>query len=288
MELLGCGAAQAQRRVAEMEEQGWTTRRCYARLQGWLGANRELVDKTPSYALWAEALRSAEREFAGARYIHLVRHPGAMVRSFEEARLDEVFFEYEHGYEAGELAELVWVVSQENILEFLSGVEAERHLRVVFEELVREPERELRRVCEWLGLEYEERMANPYGDDGGRMTDGVYGESRMLGDVKYHGHGRVDEGAAERWRAGGEGEAGGRRRSRKLGEETWRVAALLGFRNEFEEEERSAPESRELTSIQPISSNTSAEQILANLDQLSDDEVSSLLGSALAEREFNE
>jgi hypothetical protein len=228
-------------------------------------------------------LRSAESEFEGARYIHLVRHPGAVVRSFEEARLDEVFFEYEHGYAAGELAEMVWVVSQQNILEFLGGVEESRQARVVFEELVREPEGVLRRACEWLGLDYEGRMADPYGDERGRMTDGLYGESRMLGDVKYHGHARVDERAAERWRAGG---AGGSRR--KLGEETRRVAELLGFQNLGEENGGSAPESRELMSIQPISSDTSAEQILANLDQLSDDEVSSLLGSALAEREFNE
>ena len=32
------------------------------------------------------------------------------------------------------------------------------------------------------------------------MTDGLHAESRMLGDVKFHGHGRVDAAAAERWR----------------------------------------------------------------------------------------
>ena len=44
-------------------------------------------------------------------------------------------------------------------------------------------------------------MAEPYeARSAARMTDGVHAESRMLGDVKFHEHGGVDAGAAERWR----------------------------------------------------------------------------------------
>ncbi|MGB7923854.1 MAG: amino acid adenylation domain-containing protein, partial [Pyrinomonadaceae bacterium] len=282
MELLGCDGAEAGARLDEMAARGWTTAQCYAQMQEWLGAERVLVDKTPSYALDAGALGRAEEEFEGARYIHLVRHPVAMVKSFEEARLDEVFFDYKHSYEARELAELVWVVSQENILEFLRGVDEERQARVVFEELVREPERELRRLCERLGLEYEARMSEPYRDGAGRMTDGVHRESRMLGDVKYHSHDRVDEGAAERWRE----QAGG---ARRMGDVTWRVAQALGYpRDDEENGVKTAAGRQNLTTIEPISSVAGAERILANIDHLSDDEVNSLLSNALAGREFNE
>jgi hypothetical protein len=42
-----------------------------------------------------------------------------MIRSFEEARLEQVFFRHEHNFERRELAELIWLLSQENILRFL-------------------------------------------------------------------------------------------------------------------------------------------------------------------------
>src|SRR5262249_685356 len=120
-----------------------------------------------------------------------------------------------------ELAELIWVVSHENIVRFLEGVPAERQHWVRFEELVAAPERVLQGICSFLGLDYDPAMADPYRDPGGRMADGLHAESRMVGDVKFQQHGRIAPEAAERSREGLD--------ESSLGEPTWRLAASLGY-----------------------------------------------------------
>ncbi len=199
MEARRCGPDAARELVGELEREGLSTRQMYGRLQEWIGG-RMLVDKTPTYAWDPQALRRAEAGFAEARYVHLVRHPLGMVRSFEEARIDQIFFHEDHPWARREVAEALWVIAQRNILDFLAAIPAERRHTVVFEELLREPERVLRALCDFLGLDYEPAMAEPYRDAPARMIDGLHAESRMLGDVKFHQHSRVDAGVAERWR----------------------------------------------------------------------------------------
>jgi amino acid adenylation domain-containing protein len=220
MEIEGCDAAEARERVARCEREGWSTRRFYRWLQERLG-DRRLVDKTPSYALAPDVLDRAEREFADARYVHLVRHPCGMIRSFEEARLDQIFFRYPHPFSTRELAEAVWCSSQRNILDFLSRVPAERRHRVRFEDLVRDPRSVLQGICGFLGLELDPAMLNPYLEGERRMTDGLHAESRMLGDVKFHRYTAIEAGVADSWR--GEVEEG------SLGEPAQRLARDLGY-----------------------------------------------------------
>jgi amino acid adenylation domain-containing protein len=223
MEARSCGPEEAARLVEEGEGDGWTTRRFYRELQEWI-SGRMLVDKTPSYALDPEVLRRAEGWFSGARYLHLLRHPQAARRSFEEARLDQIFFRRPHSFSRGQLAELIWTVSHRNVLDFLGEIPEERKWTVRFEELVRDPEQVLAGICGFLGLEYDPAMADPYragaGRTSSRMVDGPHAESRMLGDVKLLAHGKVDAAVGERWR-----EAGGP----PLGEPTRELAAALGY-----------------------------------------------------------
>jgi len=199
MALRQCGPEEAAEILAVSEAEALPTQELCRRLQGWLGA-RLLVDKTPSYALDPALLRRLEETFEEPRYLHLVRHPYGMIRSFEEARLEQVFFRHRHPFSRRELAELVWLVSHDNVTRFLAGVPAGRWHRVRFEDLVRDPVSELAAICAFLGIDYHPDMAEPYQDRQARMTDGVHAESRMLGDVKFHRHGRVDAGVAERWR----------------------------------------------------------------------------------------
>ncbi|HEX6864210.1 MAG TPA: condensation domain-containing protein, partial [Thermoanaerobaculia bacterium] len=219
MEALGCGVEEAERIVADREERGFTTLRFYRELQEWIG-DRILVDKTPSYALDPEVLRRAEEGFDGALYLHLVRHPRAVVRSFEEAKLDQVFFRRDHPFSRRRLAELIWTVSQQNILDFLAGVPEERRRTVHFEDLVRDPERVLAGICDFLGVDFRPEMADPYRPGAARMTDGVHAVSRMLGDVKLLTYSRVDPAAAERWRE---------EEMSPLGGPTLELAAALGY-----------------------------------------------------------
>ncbi len=220
MELEGEDAAAASGRIAGFEDRGLSTRDFYRWLQERLGG-RLLVDKTPSYTLREDVLARAERDFEEPLYIHLVRHPYGMIHSFEEAKLDQIFFPAEHPFSRRQLAEMIWLVSQENIGRFLAGVPEERRLRLRFEDLVADPEGELRRLCRLLGVAYHPAMAEPYAGDAGRMTDGVHAASRMLGDVKFHRHATVDPATAERWREDYEEDF--------LGEAAWAQAEALGY-----------------------------------------------------------
>ncbi|HSK75928.1 MAG TPA: amino acid adenylation domain-containing protein, partial [Thermoanaerobaculia bacterium] len=199
MEARGCGAEEARETVSGFEREGLSTQAMYRHLQEWIGG-RTLVDKTPTYAWDPETLRRAEAGFGDARYVHLVRHPLGMIRSFEEARIDQIFFHEEHRFSRRELAELLWVLAHENTLAFLATIPAERRHTVRFEDLLSDPEGELRRICSFLGLPYDPAMAAPYEARSERMTDGLHAESRMLGDVKFHQHSGVDASVAERWR----------------------------------------------------------------------------------------
>ncbi len=237
MELRHCDADAATRLMEQCENDQLTTQQFYALLQDWLG-QRVLVDKTPSYALDVEILRRAESDFTDTRYIHLIRHPYAMIRSFVNARLDQVFFRHPHNFSRRELAELIWLLSQTNILKFLQTVPADRQLKVHFEELVVEPDRVLRGICEFLDLEYVSEMATPYQDSAKRMTDGIHPLSKMLGDVKFHEHKGVESVTADRWRK--ELEAGD-----LLADETWTIAEQLGY-------QRAEPGPTMVTAIVPI------------------------------------
>jgi amino acid adenylation domain-containing protein/FkbM family methyltransferase len=216
----GVDAAEAETFLAAALRQGWSTRRLYREIQGEIGG-RLLVDKTPSYALDPQILERAEAAFAGARYLHLVRHPLAVVRSFEEAKLDQLFFRHPHTFTRRQLAELIWRVSQENILAFFASLPEERRHTVHFEELVRAPEAVLAGICRFLGLPYDPAMARPYEERRARMTDGIHPESRMLGDVKFHQHTAIDPRVADRFREAGE--------DLLLGAATWALAARLGY-----------------------------------------------------------
>ncbi|MET0622971.1 MAG: amino acid adenylation domain-containing protein, partial [Pyrinomonadaceae bacterium] len=103
MEIKGCGMEEARRLMEECEERNFSVPQFYGLMQEWIGG-RMLVDKTPSYALDREVLRRAENHFDGARYVHLLRHPYGMIRSFEEAKLEQVFFRYRHSFSRRELA----------------------------------------------------------------------------------------------------------------------------------------------------------------------------------------
>ncbi|MEO6192136.1 MAG: amino acid adenylation domain-containing protein, partial [Thermoanaerobaculia bacterium] len=227
MEARGCDAGEASEIVAGLEERGMTTRELYRLLQEWIGG-RMLVDKTPTYAWSLETLRRAEAGFEGARYVHLLRHPYATIASFEEARIEQVFFPRAGELTRRQLAEMSWLLAQRNIAEFLATIPEERRHTVRFEELVAEPERVLRELCEFLGIAYHPDMADPYKDRSARMTDGLHAESRMLGDVKFHQHSGVDAKAGERWRELAAEDF--------LGAETRRVAAGLGYAVEPEKE----------------------------------------------------
>jgi len=252
MGIKSCDAEQAKSLMEDCEHQQLTTQQFYQLMQEWIG-EKCLVDKTPSYALDAEILKRAETDFENAFYIHLLRHPYGMIRSFEKAKLDQVFFRYEHRFPIRELAELIWLVSHQNILEFLTCVPHHRQYRVKFEDLVNQPQTMMEGLCQRFGLAFHPDMVKPYKDKENRMTDGIYTVSRMLGDVKFHEYTDIDPNVAERWKTEFSDDF--------LGDMTWQVAERLGYEKP----------------IQASSEHEDLARMIAEVEGLSEEEVKRLL-----------
>jgi amino acid adenylation domain-containing protein len=251
MEIKRCDAEEAKAIMEDCEKRGLTVKEFYRLMQDWLG-DSIFVEKTPTYALDVAMLRRAEEDFENVRYIHLIRHPNAMIASFEEARLHVFFppfFTGEHPFTARQLAELIWVVNHQNILQFLANIPAKRQCRVYFEDLVTKPEQVMADVARFLDLEFHPHMADPYKQsEKSRMTDAIHPMARMLGDVKFHKHTGVDARAAER----------GREPSKvPLGSVTRNLARELGY--DMTGEDRRAEEYLQTCSIAPVRADSPAD-----------------------------
>ncbi|MCA9559260.1 MAG: amino acid adenylation domain-containing protein, partial [Myxococcales bacterium] len=222
MEVQGLDADAAFAEMERLQDAGMDVPGFYAHLQALIG-ERTLVDKTASYPLDVEIMAAAERYFEDPLYIHLHRHPVDGVSSFLSARIDDMgLFRPEHDFTREELAELVWTVSHQNILRFLDTVPAERWTRVSYEALVGDPVGQIRRLCDFIGVEVAEAMLDPYTDRKERMTDGVRADAGwMLGDIKFHHYKRIEASSARRWQKAGV--------EVNLGAPTWAVAEQLGY-----------------------------------------------------------
>jgi hypothetical protein len=215
---------------SELEEKAFPTQEYYGMLQEWLG-DQLLTDKTPAYATHLETLERGETWFDDTIYIHLLRHPYGMIRSFEEAKLEQLWYPRLVGKDAGhpdaspygrrQLAEMIWLILHENIVNFLEKIPAERKFQLRFEDMVNEPEKVMRDVCTRLGLDYAPDMIKPQDDKKQRMTDGIHEVSRMIGDPKFHQHKKIESGVAETWKSAYEIDF--------LSDATTRLAESLGY-----------------------------------------------------------
>ncbi len=238
MELRQCSADEAESIMASFERAGWSTKRFYRQLQEWIAesqraansglpvSQRMLVDKTPVYPMDRHILARMEQDFENARYIHLVRHPFATVYSFMEAKLEDIFFRWDHPWSMRELAELVYLVSHRNILNFLEQIPAERQHRVWFEEMVGDAPRVMRGICDFLQIEFHPDMLEPYKGD--KMTSGIRPGHQMVGDFKFYLRNKIDPKAADRWKRF--------KKDDRLAEQTWDVARRLNYELPADEE----------------------------------------------------
>ena len=182
------------------ENREMPTHEFYGILQSLLG-DRLMVDKTPTYAMNVETLRRAEEHFEAPLFVHLVRHPCAVIRSFEDCKLDQLTpFMRESRFTRRQLAELTWIITNENIVNFLDTVPRGRWLRIRYEDFLREPQVLLPRICDFLEVPFVSTMLDPYNDPDLRMTGGLRSVSEFSGDLKFHLHSRIDPEVANRWR----------------------------------------------------------------------------------------
>jgi hypothetical protein len=191
MNIYGLSADDAVARVKRAEHANVTVAEQVAALQSAI-APRLLVDKSPAYGLRLETLRQIEATVRSARYVHLSRHPAAMIRSFAEHHMDQIYLNGDT-LPPREAGEAVWVITHRNILQFLGSVASDRQVHVRYEDLVLEPEREMHRVSDALGREFHAAMLNPYGAGSCERLAGVHPQSKPLGDPRFLTFNRITD-----------------------------------------------------------------------------------------------
>jgi len=277
MEINEIDSESAEQLIDEGIAKNASSKSFFEQMQTWLG-NRILVDKTPTYALDIEVLKRIEQDFDEVYYIHLQRHPYGVIRSFDEARLDQLLYAFMPSlrstdgqiFDRLQLAELVWLICNRNIIEFLSGVPAARKCALRFEDIVRQPEASMQRVCQFLDLEFNSAMLQPYDKSRARMTEGLHEQSRMLGDLKFHNHKKIDDSVADSWRR--------EYHTDFLGDVTWEIARQFGYSSIAEE--LAEAEAKNDDVIEKMVSEE--EQLLARMDGMSDEDVERELEKMLA------
>jgi hypothetical protein len=111
-------------------------------------------DKTPMYM---QRLRMLERLFPNALYVHLVRDGRDAAVSFLAMPAGIVTETWAHPRTAADFA-CQWRTEVTGARKLGRRVGPRRYLELRYEQLVSEPERELRRLCEFAGLAYEPGM----------------------------------------------------------------------------------------------------------------------------------
>jgi len=225
MAIKNCTADEAREIMAYYENKDYSVQEFYREMQDWLG-DRLFVDKTPNYALSTEIMQRAEEYFEDALYIHLIRHPYGVIPSFEKAKLHVFyppFFTEEHPYTPRQLAELIWTISHQNILTFLKGIPKERQFRLYYEDLVTDPEKTVKAMCDFLRIDLHPDMLEPQKDSSKRMTDGLNDLSKMLGDVRFHEHKGITADRAYSWKKS--------LTEDYLGDITWQLVEDFGYEN---------------------------------------------------------
>ena len=147
---------------------------------------RILVEKSPGMANRLEVLNRVHRNFPGARFLHLLRHPrghGESVMKFMAERakhgpippshwlLRIATYPSAQADAEGHTGDAVldpqnaWYALNRNICEFLKTVPRDRQMRVRGEELLADPDEVLPEIAAWLGLrpdaEAVEEMKHP-------------------------------------------------------------------------------------------------------------------------------
>ena len=156
MELMGETATAAKARLDDWCRRDIPIEEVYRWLQAQAGS-RQVVDKSPAYGGSLNTLTRAEAIFDSAKYLHLVRHPYAMIESFVRMRMNRLLGT--GATDPYDVAEEIWSSSNSNIRALLAGVDPARHRLVYYEDLVARPEQTMTDVCAFLELPYRRGAA---------------------------------------------------------------------------------------------------------------------------------
>jgi hypothetical protein len=127
-------------------------------------------DKTPAYMLSVQRIGRALEE---ARFIHLIRDGRDVALSQRARALNEQPPVPEQAAR--------WVKRIRKSREQAEGLEGQRYVEARYEDLVREPEKTLRRICEFIELDWDPCMLT-YHERAGERLQEMAGELRQEGD----------------------------------------------------------------------------------------------------------
>lgn len=118
-----------------------------------------LVEKTPQATERLEHMQRIMKDFPQARFLHLLRHPFGHVQSRVNRRLKHLrkvtptmdLVEAARRF-GGADPQMLWYRCNSNILAFSATVPPEQRMRVRGEDLLADPDRQLREITLWLNL----------------------------------------------------------------------------------------------------------------------------------------
>jgi len=189
----------------------WSIPDVYRQLQEWCHP-RQLVDKTPAYASDIRTLQRCLDLFPEGNFVHLTRHPYTTLKSmFELFTLLVVLFGDEiravhaltdfggKGLEyQWEDVEKMYRTQHQNISVFMSQVPSGHGTKVMYEDLLADPEATLRALCGTLGVQYQHGMSDPYSADNRESFAGAKGLT--IGDPKMLQQKKINRSSAQSWR----------------------------------------------------------------------------------------
>lgn len=120
-------------------------------------------DKTPINTIFIDKIQDV---FSHGKYIHILRDPKDVVSSYVKANL----------YSKHQDAAVFWKTAIEKVIILKTKLPENQFHQVQYEDLVRFPEKELRKVCKFLEISYSPEMLE------------FWKNANTLGDVKYGEH----------------------------------------------------------------------------------------------------
>ena len=90
-----------------------------------------------------------------------------------------------------------------------------------FEELVNQPQVVMDALCRTFRLQYHPGLTKPYKDIDKKMVDGIYKDSKPMGDTRLLDHQDIDPKVAQNWK--------GVLTDNFLSDITWQLANSLGY-----------------------------------------------------------
>jgi hypothetical protein len=145
-----------------LENSNLSTAELFRTMQSWL-PDRVLIDKSPLHVYTPNAMARMRTHFPDARYLHLTRHPGDMLKSLLQVQHTVRDRILERAPRLGTLRrppprmnadapEQYWLQPHLAIIEFLESVPDDQYMRLRGEDLLSDPPIYLGRIAEWLGV----------------------------------------------------------------------------------------------------------------------------------------